>query len=98
MTRTDNTHDARRAQIRGSLRGELALLKFNDQELLEEIVDSFVGMRLVSLDLNDVVWPQLLLDACTETLQMLCVEVGSHWNCKSIFKEYEMTSVLTEPV
>ena len=97
-TGTDNTHDTRHAQIRGPLRGKLTLSKFMDQKSSEEIFDSVVGMRFVLMDLDGVIRPQLFLDACAETLQTLRLEVGSHWICKSFFKEYKMTSVLTEPI
>ena len=93
----DNT-PTQRAQIRGSLRGKLTLAYVVDWKLLKGIVDSFGGMRFVSMDLDGVAGAQLLLDACTGTLQTLRFRTGSlPYDCKNLPAEYETTSVLTEP-
>ena len=96
---TDNPYDTRHAQIQVSLRGKLTFFDFMDQKLSEQIVNSFGGMRFVSIDLNHVARPQLFLDACAKTLQTLRVRSRSLlFDRKSLLEEYKTTPVLTEPV
>ena len=71
---TPETHDGPdtpRAPTQGSLRGKLTLSGFAVGELLERMISTFGGMRFISLDLDDVLGAQLLLDTCAETLQTL---------------------------
>ena len=70
---THHTPDAPCTPIRRSLRGKLALSGFAVGELLERMISTFGGIRFMSLDLDDAVGAQLLLDACAETLQTLCL-------------------------
>ena len=63
--------DAQLAPIKGSMRGKLILGEPIGHRTLE-ILPLFRGMRFVSIDLGKSQGGQLLLDACTETLQTLC--------------------------
>ena len=97
-TEADDPPDTQSTQIRGSLRGKLTLNGFWDQKLLEEIIASFGGMRFISVDLDDVVGAQLLLDACAETLQTLRFHPESLLHSGKRFFEQAFTlSELTEP-
>ena len=96
MAETQDAPGTQRTHIQGSLRGKLALDGIRDQWLLEEIIESFGGMRFVSMELNDVVGVQLLLDACAEMLQTLCFLPGNRLYRSKFLKEYGMTSALTE--
>ena len=55
------------------LRGRLALVGFDEGGLLEDIATAVGGMRFTSMDLRDVRGMRLLLEACTDTLEMLRV-------------------------
>jgi len=80
-TETRYATDAPRAPIQGSLRGRLTLSGFVEEGLLEDIIAAFGGARFVSMDLEDVLGVQFLLDACAETLQTLRVyPEGPHWS------------------
>lgn len=70
-TETHHTPDTPRAPVQGSLRGNLTLSGFAVGELVEKMITAFGGMRFISLDLDDVLGAQLLLNACAETLQTL---------------------------
>ena len=75
--------DIQLVPIIGGLRGRLALRGFGDQELLEDIIVAFGGMRFTSMDLQDVRGTQLLLEACTDTLETLRIrpdDISQH--CK----------------
>ena len=58
---------------RGGLRGRLALVRFDEEGLLGDISAVFAGMRFTSMDLQNVRGMQLLLEACTDTLETLRV-------------------------
>ena len=68
---TYHTPDTLRMPIKGSLRGKLALSGFAVGELLERMISTFGGIRFISMDLDDVLGAQPLLNACAETLQTL---------------------------
>ena len=57
--------------ITGPLRGRLTLEDLAAEGLLGDLIVASGGIRFVSMNLNDVLDAQLLLDACAETLQTL---------------------------
>ena len=63
--------DTQLVPINGGLRGKLTLHVFHDEELLEEMVVTFGGMRFTSVDLWWAHGMRLLLDACAGTLETL---------------------------
>lgn len=85
MIGTHDTPDTPRAPVWGSLRGKLTLEGFVDQRLLEEIITSFGEMRFSSMDLDEVVGVQLLLDACAETLQTLRYRLDRRFTLRKRF-------------
>ena len=90
-----NTPSTRCAHICRPLRGKLTLHSFWDQTSLEDVIASFGGMmQFVSMDLDDVVAAQLLLDACAEALQTLYFQPGSLFHsCKRFL---EVDSAMSE--
>ena len=63
--------DTQLIPIGGGLRGRLALRRFGDRGLLEDMIIAFGGMRFTSMDLRNVRGMQLLLEACADTLETL---------------------------
>ena len=53
------------------LRGSLTLIYFGRKKLMKGMITLFGGLRFRHLDLFEVGYVQLLLDACTETLETL---------------------------
>lgn len=91
------THDTPRTPIQGSLRGKLTLSGFKDPRLLEGIIATFGGMRFTVMDLDDVVGTQLLLDACSETLQTLRLYPENLvYSSERFLEEDDMVPELTE--
>ena len=90
-------HDTPRTPIQGSLRGKLTLSGFKDPRLLEGIIATFGGMRFTVMDLDDVVGTQLLLDACSETLQTLRLYPENLvYSSERFLEEDDMVPELTE--
>jgi hypothetical protein len=86
-TAADNTLDTPRTPIHGSLRGKLVLIAFTEKELLEKIIAGFGGIRFISMDLDNVLGAQLLLDACAETLQTLRLHPSSLFQSRRWFSK-----------
>jgi hypothetical protein len=73
--------------IKGELRGRLTLKNFGDEELLKEIIVAFGGMRFTSMDLDDALGMQLLLDACADTLETVHIHPGGAFQqCKRVLE------------
>ena len=69
------------------LRGKLTLSNFLEKTVLEKLIAAFGRIRFTSMNLTDVLETQLLLNACTETLQTLRLRLGSLFDfCKRFLK------------
>ena len=66
--------DTQPIPISGGLRGRLTLTDFLEEELLEDIAIAFGGMRFTSMDLWRIRGMRLLLEACSDTLETLCLD------------------------
>jgi hypothetical protein len=71
--RVHGSFDGFLTPIEGGLRGELYLKNFNDQGLLRDIIAAFGGMRFTSMYLENVDGVPLLLKACADTLETVCM-------------------------
>lgn len=89
----------------GRLGGRLALEHFGDEELLKDMIVVYGGMRFTSVDLHDVQGAQLVLEACTNTLETLYLQQpgGAPQHCKgfsiprSIFPTPELIRFFQHP-
>ena len=62
--------------MEGRLQGRLALNQFGDEELLRDMIFAYGGIRFTSMDLHDVQGTQLVLEACANTLETVCIQTG----------------------
>lgn len=86
--------------IRGELRGQLTLIDFSDEELLKDIIVAFGGIRFTSMDLDDVLGMQLLLEACADSLEAVHIHPGDGVQlCKRVLDPSEyFTNVCADGV
>ena len=59
--------------IRGGLRGRLTLTEFDEEGLLECIAIAFGGVKFTFMYLRRIRGMRLLLEACSDTLETLCL-------------------------
>jgi hypothetical protein len=70
------TLDTMLVPVEGRLHGRLTLKHFSDEELLKGMIVAYGGMRFTSMGLHDVQGMQLVLEACANTLETVCIQLG----------------------
>lgn len=72
---TEEALDTLPALMEGTLRGRLTLENLDDEVLLKDMIVAYGGMQFTSMDLHHVQGIQLVLEACADTLETVCIRL-----------------------